>query len=645
MVEPAFAWGIHLDYFPNKLLQNGPCMPERSTPETSRPNARRPIAVQHRSRLHHLYYLLAAFDLVTVTLSLLLINQVAGSFEESVEVNELWAARLNDFAELSRLAAAVNAPGNDVFESRDPARESARLDEALVAFDRKIESLRSGFDDLPPEQSASLLPAVAEVNDAIGRMVAEARIIFEALAAQDILRAGEHMAAMDRQYSAVNLALAELTGRAQHIQERHLVYLAGRAAAVRRSEWLIAGLILLMIVGVTFYGQRLARQVREQAHITEELVEQRTRELEESHQRLRTAERLASIGTLAAGLGHDMNNVLFPVRCRLDVLDQADLPPDSQQELRSVRDSLDFLQQLSDGLRLLSADPESEAESVGVTDLGPWARQVEPLLRTALPKEVALSIEVPQALAPIAVAPHRLTQAIFNLVVNAGEAITGPGRVRLYAEEVQEPPSSIRVAVTDTGHGMSEEVRRQALDPFFTTKKRTLSTGLGLALVQGVAIAAGGSVEIESAPGRGTTVSVILPSVSAPQAGTPSAARSAGRAVVTLSDQRLGSFIEGVLASRGWEVEVMPPEAIAPPPDDALLWVIDAIGAKPQVAARFLDERSPRHIILACDEVEDEWDMPGVIPLRSQRGLAGILAAVEAAASAAQPPAREAATP
>ena len=89
----------------------------------------------------------------------------------------------------------------------------------------------------------------------------------------------------------------------------------------------------------------------------------------------------------------------------------------------------------------------------------------------------------------------------------------------------------------------------------------------------------------------------------------------------------------------------MPPEAIAPPPDDALLWVIDAIGAKPQVAARFLDERSPRHIILACDEVEDEWDMPGVIPLRSQRGLAGILAAVEAAASAAQPPAREAATP
>jgi hypothetical protein len=98
-----------------------------------------------------------------------------------------------------------------------------------------------------------------------------------------------------------------------------------------------------------------------------------------------------------------------------------------------------------------------------------------------------------------------------------------------------------------------------------------------------------------------------------------------------------------MLASQGWEIEVMPPEAATLPPNDILLWVIDAIGVKPQAAARFLDGGSPRHIILVCDEIEDEWDMPGVIPLRSERGLQGILAAVEAAAARpAGPPATEA---
>lgn len=615
-----------------------------SEPSPSQPVFRpgpAPAIVQRRSRLHYLYYLLAAFDLVTVTLSLLLINQVAGSFEELVQVNEEWAARINDFAELSRLAASVNAPGNDVFASLDPTTESLRLDGALSRFHGKVEGLRTAFASLPQEQSEPLHAALADVDTAVGRMVGEARIIFEAVAAADTLRAGEHMALMDRQYAALNVALAELTSHAQTIQERHLVTLADRAAAVRRSEWVIAGLIVVMIVGVTFYGHRLARQVRRQAQVTEELVEQRTRELEDSHQRLRIAERLASIGTLAAGLGHDMNNVLFPVRCRLDVLDQSDLPAASRGELRSMRDSLDFLQQLSDGLRLLAADPDRESESPAATRPAAWAQQVEPLLRTALPKDVALVIEAPEGLPEIAVAPHRLTQAVFNLVVNAGEAITGPGEVRLSASRVADDEPMVRVAVTDTGHGMSDDVRRQALDPFFTTKKRSLSTGLGLALVHGVATGAGGRVEIDSAPGKGTTVSLLLPALSARAADT--AASDRPRAAISLLDPRFHSFIAGILVSRGYEVEAAAP-AGGPPPKGVILWVVDAASVSAATAEEFLEGGSPRHILLSCGEVEEKWDMPGVIPLRQGAGVASVLAAVEAASGTPVPNSTEAAS-
>src|SRR5690606_29843934 len=155
----------------------------------------------------------------------------------------------------------------------------------------------------------------------------------------------------------------------------------------------------------------------------EELVQERTAELQASHERLRLAERMASIGTLATGLGHDMGNLLLPIRCRLDAMEARQLPPGFREDIEAIRQSAEYLQQLTNGLRLLALDPDEATASGGRTDLSAWWRDVVALFKNALPKHVGLNLRIPPGLPHAALAPHRLTQAVLNLVNNAGEAL------------------------------------------------------------------------------------------------------------------------------------------------------------------------------------------------------------------------------
>ena len=352
-----------------------------STDPPSRPRAQ---GAGSRSRFHHIYYVLAAFDLLTVSLGLYLINRITTIYTDSVALNQVWADRLSDYSDLSQLAAAVNAPGNDVFDSRNVDDESKRLRDALVEFNVQAMAAREDLvNNVEDKKSQLLLGAFEAIDGAMDDMVAEANLIFSYFRNNEPERAGERMAEMDRDYAKVNATLAELGRRVRAIQRAHFDEQMAAAATLRRFEYLIAGLIVLMVTGVTLYGHKLAQRMKQTARQTEraqeelarhrdrleELVQERTAQLEASHEQLRLAERLASIGTLAAGLGHDMNNVLFPVRCRLDALEAARLDERARAEVSGVRQSVEFLQQLSDGLRLLAL----------------WGGDLELLLRLAHP--------------------------------------------------------------------------------------------------------------------------------------------------------------------------------------------------------------------------------------------------------------------
>ena len=179
-------------------------------------------------------------------------------------------------------------------------------------------------------------------------------------------------------------------------------------------------------------------------------------------------------------------------------------------EYGSTQDRMwaDYLQRLAIGLRLLAADPNRTrfAES---TELHGWWSEAVAVLKSTLPIGVELRSEFPKDECWVAMSRPALMQAVFNLVQNAGDAMRDlpSGSVTVKAMEHDE---GVDIVVSDTGPGMSEDVKRRCMEPFYTTKAREISTGLGLALVYGIVRDAGGSVELDSVPGQGTTFTLRL---------------------------------------------------------------------------------------------------------------------------------------
>jgi signal transduction histidine kinase len=343
------------------------------------------------------------------------------------------------------------------------------------------------------------------------------------------------------------------------------------------------------VLGTALERTRAEKELERHRRELERLVAERTARLEASHDQLRQSERLASMGTLAAGLGHDMKNVLLPVLCRLDALEGGLLSRSARGEVRAVRRSLEYLRRLSLGLHMFALDPEDPDASDRVTCLKDWWEEVGPLLEAALPKEVNFHADLPADLPRIRVPRHRLTQAVLNLLVNAGEATEGHGKVRLWG--TVKSGSWVRLGVSDDGRGMSQNVRRHALEPFFTTRSRGLSTGLGLSLVHGVAKGAGGTVKIESSPGRGTTVVLTLPAIEEPNRLQETPRRVAS---VSLKDRRISAYVSTLLRSAGFGVRHAPPD-VRP---DSILWVTTAGATRRESVIRYLEEDYDRRVIL-----------------------------------------------
>lgn len=337
-----------------------------------------------------------------------------------------------------------------------------------------------------------------------------------------------------------------------------------------------------------------AELARYREHL-EELVLERTTALEDTHQKLRQSERMAAIGTLSAGIGHDIGNLLMPVRSRVEALQAMGLRPEAKDHLQAIASCAQYLQNLANGLRLFALDPE-RSDPGEQTDLHAWRSQVEPFFRSALPRNVALQWQLPDDLPRLAIARHALTQAVYNMVQNAGDALRDrpDGMVRIVASP-QETGDAIRLSISDNGPGMTEEVRLHCLEPFFTTKTRSLSTGLGLSLVHNIVSHAGGAVEIDSHPSEGSTFVLVLPAIaSLPSTGAAAAPPLA--ALVTIDDRRTTAMVESLLNS--WHIEMLDPAASQE--SEGEIWIADARAAAPQRIEAFLNG-GPRRWCVVLD--------------------------------------------
>lgn len=300
---------------------------------------------------------------------------------------------------------------------------------------------------------------------------------------------------------------------------------------------------------------------RHREHL-QQLVDERTAELQESLRRLGLAERMAALGTLSAGLGHDMANILLPMRMSLSELEQFDLPQAGKDNISVVQRSTEYLKTLASGLRLLALDPDSDSMTGASTALESWWLDVAGICKATLHSGVTMSARGLSGIASVAMPPHALTQIIYNLVQNAGDVLRprGAGTITIEAHDAGE---RIRLSVKDDGPGMSPEVRARCLEPFFTTKARGRGTGLGLAIVYRLANRYGAMLEIESEVGVGSTFTLNLPKCR-------QVSSSRLRGMVSIGDVRARALTTCLLGVAGASIV----DELAEPAEPCI-WVVD----------------------------------------------------------------------
>jgi PAS domain S-box-containing protein len=227
------------------------------------------VGAGHRTKppkWRYVYFLLAAFDLVTVSAGLYLNHQIMGIYLRSVEVNRIWAERVAAYSHLGELAGDVDAPGNDVFDTRDVRQEFVRMGSAVKAFDTDLQTQRQELQaNLNSDDAAPLLALLDAVAVAKTQMTEEAVRIFDYFLAGHADLAGERMATMDHKYASLNAALLGLRQAVGAIQQKNFTEQTAAAAALQRYEYGIGLSIILMVAGATFYGHKLAQQMQSDA--------------------------------------------------------------------------------------------------------------------------------------------------------------------------------------------------------------------------------------------------------------------------------------------------------------------------------------------------------------------------------------------
>jgi signal transduction histidine kinase len=258
----------------------------------------------------------------------------------------------------------------------------------------------------------------------------------------------------------------------------------------------------------------LLREMLEKAARQREELEKTHQELQQMHQRALERERLSSLGMLAAGVAHEINNPMSFVTSNVNSM---------LRDIRGEQHLSELMREYRDDVLPATLDGIKRVNSI-VADLRRFARgdpeahssydfdaEVETALRIAHGQLGHVRVEKQLGGVGVVVGrPRQIVQVLVNLLVNAGQATASGGLVRVITRRDGE---FIRVEVRDTGTGMTEETKRHLFEPFFTTKPSGEGTGLGLSVVHGIVKSHGGRVEVESALGQGTCFRLRLPLV------------------------------------------------------------------------------------------------------------------------------------
>ena len=274
---------------------------------------------------------------------------------------------------------------------------------------------------------------------------------------------------------------------------------------------------------------------------------------------LRQSQRLESVGQMAGGIAHDFNNYLSVIRGYARFVIDG-LPADSplRSDAEEVARAAERATELTNQLLVFS---RRDVVASRVLDLAEVLHGITSLLERTLGEDVTLSVSVEDPLNRVAADPSQMEQVLVNLAINARDAMPGGGRLSIeLANELARGKRLVRLTVRDSGHGMTAEVMERAFEPFYSTKPRDQGSGLGLATVYGIVTQAKGRVEIDSSPGDGLAVNVLLPATEAPlaeiveSAGADGAAAGGETILVVEDEDPVRRLTSRILSRHGYRV-------------------------------------------------------------------------------------------
>ncbi|HEX6940465.1 MAG TPA: PAS domain S-box protein [Longimicrobiales bacterium] len=360
-------------------------------------------------------------------------------------------------------------------------------------------------------------------------------------------------------------------------------------------------------------------------------AEEERRRLEEQ---LRQAQKMEAVGRLAGGIAHDFNNLLTAIQGHAEVLlESAEPDAASRAGLDQIRRAAERASLLTQQLLAFS---RRQVLQPRIIDLNRAVREIEAMLVRVIGEDIELVTRLDDDIGPVRADPGQMEQVIMNLVVNARDAMPTGGRISiettnatLSAEDVQrhdyavQPGDYVVLSVTDTGEGMSEEVRARIFEPFFTTKELGKGTGLGLSTVYGIVKQSGGHIWVQSELGAGTRFRIFLPraersaddGIAADDDAEPSDALPPGTETVLLveDEEAVRSLVRKILEQQGYRVlearsgnDALALSASHPGPIDLLLTdvVMPEMSGR-ELAERLLPDRPSTSVLFISGYTED----------------------------------------
>jgi signal transduction histidine kinase len=358
--------------------------------------------------------------------------------------------------------------------------------------------------------------------------------------------------------------------------DRYPIYVTiGRTRASILREWAgtmlthlyfglpaTAGLVLLCLLAL----RRTRREAVAVAQAGEAMAQREAAEAQ-----LRQAQKMEALGQLTSGIAHDFNNLLTAISGNVELLQRRvrDREPELHRLAGAAMRGVDRAATLTQRLLAFSRRQPLDPKPLDVNRL---IAGMSDLVRRTLGEEIEAETVLAAGLWTVLIDANQLEHSLLNLAINARDAMAGPGKLTIetanafldepYARVHEEvmPGQYVVISVTDTGSGMSREVREKAFEPFFTTKETGQGTGLGLSQVYGFIKQSGGHCTIYSEPGEGTTVKLYLPRhlgevQPAAPAAPPTAASGRGETILLVEDDAdVRAFAADLLRDLTYEV-------------------------------------------------------------------------------------------